>query len=255
MTKIGDAAAEGAKSRIKQSRNKIFLDDDCTIRSVLHLIWHTTPRSLVDWLSGIPLALRFIMPRSTSKGAKRATRTSSPIPTSPGRRPASPRRSPPKRSRPKSPSRALRRGIRRRVSFAEGGDDSIPPVSDESDVDGPDHTGGCCVDTVGAARSSGGGRAPEKSSELFDSLQRADDPLMQQLGSFLSAYVAETADLHRRLAASEERARINQLLRNYEERGVSTFHHDRWQMAYVFTQLILPHIVDCPTRVYFENLD
>ena len=45
------------------------------------------------------------------------------------------------------------------------------------------------------------------------------------------------------------------MLRNYEERGVSTFHHDRWQVAHVFKQIILPHIVDCPSHVYFENLD
>ena len=45
------------------------------------------------------------------------------------------------------------------------------------------------------------------------------------------------------------------MVRDYEERGVSTFHHDRGQMAHVFQQIILPHIVDRPTRVYFENLD
>ena len=78
---------------------------------------------------------------------------------------------------------------------------------------------------------------------------------MQQLGSFLSASVAETADLRKRLVASEEKARINQMVCDYGERGVSTFHHDRWQMAHVFQQLILPHIVDRPTRVYYEKLD
>ena len=78
---------------------------------------------------------------------------------------------------------------------------------------------------------------------------------MQQLGSFLSASVAETADLRGRLAASEEKARINQMVRDYEEHGVSTFHHDRGQMAHVFHQIILPHIVDRPTHVYFKNLD
>ena len=48
---------------------------------------------------------------------------------------------------------------------------------------------------------------------------------------------------------------INQMVRDYKERGVSTFHHDRWRMAHVFKQLVVPHIVDRPTRVYFENLD
>ena len=97
-----------------------------------------------------------------------------------------------RKPRPKSPSRAAPRDVRRHVSFAEGEDDSIPLVSDESDVDGPDHTSGPHADTAGAARSSGRGRAPELRSELFDSLQRVDDPLMQPLGSFLSASVAET---------------------------------------------------------------
>ena len=77
-------------------------------------------------------------------------------------------------------------GVRRCVSFAKGEDDSIPPVSDESDIDGPDHTGGPCVNTAGAARSSWGGHTPELSSELLvsNSLQHADDRLMQQLGFF-----------------------------------------------------------------------
>ena len=113
---------------------------------------------------------------------------------------------------PKSPSRSSPRGARRRVSSAEGEDDSLLPVSDELDVDDSDHTSGPRVDTAGAARSGGGGGAPELSSELFDSLQRADGPLMQQLGSFLSVSVAEIADLRRRLAVSEERAGINQML-------------------------------------------
>ena len=78
---------------------------------------------------------------------------------------------------------------------------------------------------------------------------------MQQLGSFLSASVAETADLCWHLAALEEKARSNQMVRDCKERGVLTFHHDCGQMAYVFHQIILPRIVDCPTRVYFENLN
>ena len=45
------------------------------------------------------------------------------------------------------------------------------------------------------------------------------------------------------------------MVRDYQERGISTFHHDRGQMAHVFQQIILPHIVNHPTRVYFENLD
>ena len=45
------------------------------------------------------------------------------------------------------------------------------------------------------------------------------------------------------------------MVRDYEERGVSTFHHDRGQMQHVFRQIILPHIVDRSTCVYYKNLD
>jgi hypothetical protein len=37
-------------------KQDFFLGDDRTSRSVLNLIWHTTPRSDVNWLSGIPPA-------------------------------------------------------------------------------------------------------------------------------------------------------------------------------------------------------
>ena len=45
------------------------------------------------------------------------------------------------------------------------------------------------------------------------------------------------------------------MVRDYGEHGVSTFHHNCWQMAHVFDQLILPHIIDRPTHVYFEHLN
>ena len=67
---------------------------------------------------------------------------------------------------------------------------------------------------------------------------------MQQLGSILSVTVAETADLCKCLAASEDKARISQMVCDYEECGLSTFHHDCVQMVHVFEQLILPHIID-----------
>ena len=84
--------------------------------------------------------------------------------------------------------------------ITEGEGDATHRNSDGSDVNNSDHVGGSDVDTASADRSSGGGYASELSSELLNSLQHADDPLMQQLGSFLSASVSETADLCRRLA-------------------------------------------------------
>ena len=109
-----------------------FFDDDRTIRSVLNLIWQTTPRSLVNQLLGILPAPTIHYAKKHLEGSQECyTRSSSPIPSSPGPRSPSPHRSSSKRSRPKSPSRSLPRGARRRVSFAEGEDDSLPPVCDE----------------------------------------------------------------------------------------------------------------------------
>ena len=50
---------------------------------------------------------------------------------------------------------------------------------------------------------------PELSSDIYESLLSADDPLMQQLSSLLSAQRTKNDDLEKRLAASEEKARIN----------------------------------------------
>ena len=81
----------------------------------------------------------------------------------------------------------------------------------------------------------------------------ADDPLIQQLGSFLSAQQAKNDVLEKHLAASEEKARINQMVHDHEERGVSTSHYDRYQMAHVFESIILPHITDHATCVYYSS--
>ena len=53
-TEVGDAAAKGAKS-IKWKNPQQDFFDDCS-KSVLNLICPTTPRSDVNWLSGIPPA-------------------------------------------------------------------------------------------------------------------------------------------------------------------------------------------------------
>ena len=36
---------------------------------------------------------------------------------------------------------------------------------------------------------------------------------------------------------------------------MSTFHHDHGQVQHVFHQIILPHIIDRLTHVYYKNLD
>ena len=65
---------------------------------------------------------------------------------------------------------------------------------------------------------------------------------MQQLGSFMQQLQAKNDDLKKRLATSEEKTKINQMIRDHEERGVSTLKHDRYQMGHVFEMLILPHL-------------
>ena len=66
-----------------------------------------------------------------------------------------------------------------------------------------------CNGTSGAGRSSGAGSTTELNLEFFANLMNADDPVMQQLGSLLSAEQAKNDDLEKRLAASEEKARIS----------------------------------------------
>ena len=44
------------------------------------------------------------------------------------------------------------------------------------------------------------------------------------------------------------------MVRDHEERGVSTFNHDRYQMDHVFEMMILRHITDRSTRVYMVLL-
>ena len=54
-TEFGDAAAQGANPESNNPETRIFLGDDRTSRSVLNLIWHTTPRSDVNWLEACSL--------------------------------------------------------------------------------------------------------------------------------------------------------------------------------------------------------
>ena len=77
--------------------------------------------------------------------------------------------------------------------------------------------------------------------------------MMQQLGPYLLAKDAETADLRKRLAASKERAKINQMVCDHEERGVSTFHHNHWRMYSMFlffcTSLIVQLVSSSESRL------
>ena len=186
------------------------------------------------------------------------TRNGSPIPTSPGPLFSSP--SPAKSSKKKraaSPTKSKSPSARRRVTYEDGGS----PGGEEADgsvSDRPSRTGSSRVRPSVDDRSDGDGRLPELSSEeseLFSKLSVADDPLMQQMAVFLQGQVARNDDLQRRLKASEDRAKKDKMLRDHEEKGVSTFHHDPWQMAYVFNNMILPHIADRACRDHFSNLD
>ena len=186
------------------------------------------------------------------------TRKGSPIPTSPGPLFSSP--SPAKSSSKKraaSPSKRKSPSARRRVTYEDGGS----PGGEEADGsvrDRPSRTGGSRDRPSVDDRSDGDGRLPELSSgesDLFSRLSVSDDPLMQQMAVFLQGQVARNDDLQRRLKAAEDRAKTDKMLRDHEERGVSTFHHDPWQMAHVFEQMILPHITDRACRDHFSNLD
>lgn len=45
---------------------------------------------------------------------------------------------------------------------------------------------------------------------------------MQQLGSYVFVQDAKLADLRRKLAAADEHAKLNQMVRDHEEYGVSS---------------------------------
>ena len=53
-------------------------------------------------------------------------------------------------------------------------------------------------------------------------LQAATDLVIERLGSYLFAHDAEVADLHKKSVASEERTKVNKMVRDYEERCVSS---------------------------------
>ena len=159
-----------------------------------------------------------------------------------------------KRSR--SPANGSSPKARRRVHFSEGGA-VIGTFAgfDGSEADRPGRTGDSRDGTSGADRPSGADCTYELSLDVFASLMRADDPLMQLLGSLLSAQQAKNDDVEKLLATFKKKARINQMVRDHKERGVSTFHHDCYHMAHVFESIILPHITDRSIHVYSENLD
>ena len=186
------------------------------------------------------------------------TRKGSPIPTSPGPLFSSP--SPAKSSSKKraaSPSKSKSSSARRRVTYEDGGS----PGGEEADGsirDRPGRTGGSRDRPSVDDRSVGDDRLPELSSEesdLFSRLSVADDPLMQQMALYLQGERARNDDLQRRLKASEDRAKKDQMVRDHEGRGGSTFHHDPWKMAHVFEHMILSHISDRVCRDHFSNLD
>ena len=158
--------------------------------------------------SAFRLRQRFIMPRrgsSPTATSPRRTRRTSPIPTSPGPlfpSPTAPRTL--KRSR--FPSKLLRSLSAACISILDSGaSNRTLHDSDESEADPSGRTRGSRDGTSGAGRSRGAGSTTKLSSEFFANL---DDPVMQQFGSFMQQLQAKNDDLKKRLAASEEKARI-----------------------------------------------
>ena len=88
----------------------------------------------------------------------------------------------------RSPAKASSPKACRTVHYPEGSAvTGTLAGSDGSEVDRPGRTGGSRDGTSGAVRSSGADRTTEQSVDVFASLLSADDPLMQQIGSLLSA--------------------------------------------------------------------
>ena len=77
---------------------------------------------------------------------------------------------------------------------------------------------------------------------------------MQQLGAHLQNTEGSVAK-QKRVAAAIEHAKKQQLMCDYQEQGVSSWHFVYEQILAVFDSYAPPHITGSATWQYFEHLD
>ena len=95
---------------------------------------------------------------------------------------------------------------------------------------------------------------------LAQMLASHSDPAIQQMGALLGTMSAElekskstNATLEARISQQAEEARRRQEVRDFEERGRSTFHFPSEALARMFTEFVYPHISDDATRRYYDG--
>ena len=74
------------------------------------------------------------------------------------------------------------------------------------------------------------------------------------MAAFLKVWDARVADLQKKLKASEHRAATQQLVRDFDGKGVSGWHFAKDDIGFMCEYYILPHLTDPDTQQYFEQL-
>ena len=72
------------------------------------------------------------------------------------------------------------------------------------------------------------------------------------MAAFLKVWDAEVADLQKKLQASERRAATQQLIHDFDEKGVSGWHFAKDDIGFMREYFVLPHITDPDTRQYYQ---
>ena len=74
------------------------------------------------------------------------------------------------------------------------------------------------------------------------------------MAAFLKVRDAEIAGLQKRLKAAEQRAATQQLIRDFDEKGVSGWHFAKGDTGFMCEYFVLPHFTDPNTRQFYERL-
>ena len=74
------------------------------------------------------------------------------------------------------------------------------------------------------------------------------------MAAFLKVWDAQVADLQKKSKAEQQRAATQQLIRDFDEKGISGWHFAKDDIGFMCEYYILPHITDPDTRQYFELL-
>ena len=125
----------------------------------------------------------------------------------------------PRSDRSRSPARSL---ARRNLAFRS--DDGRPPSNDDSGSR-RNRDGGSDRSNGSSPRLDWDSAEVQLDAETFIStLASSKDIKDQQMAAFLKVRDAQVADLHKKLKAEQQRAATQELIHNFDEKGVSGWH-------------------------------